>query len=52
MRMAWPTTISGWCMWLFFLFFGLGSIVAALGILLTIAPWLALAYAVLALIGM
>jgi hypothetical protein len=49
MKMALPQTISGWCMWLFFLFFGLGMFVP---ILATIAPWLALAYAVLALIGM
>ena len=52
MNISLPKTISGWCMWLFFLFTGLGTIVSALGILLTIAPWLALAYAVFALIGM
>jgi hypothetical protein len=49
MKISLPQTISGWCMWLFFLFFGLGMWVAILG---TLAPWLALAYAVFALIGM
>ncbi len=52
MKVNMPSSISGWCMWLFFLCFGLGSIVASLGVLLTIAPWLALAYAVLSFIGM
>jgi hypothetical protein len=36
-------------MWLFFLFFGLAPFVAILG---TIAPWLALAYAVLSFLGL
>jgi hypothetical protein len=52
MKMTMPKTISGWCMWLFFLCFGLGTIVSALSVLLVIAPWLALAYAVFAFIGM
>jgi hypothetical protein len=49
MKMAMPKTISAWCMWLFFLFVGLGMFVP---ILATLAPWLALAYAILAFIGM
>jgi hypothetical protein len=49
MKMAMPKTISGWCMWLFFLFVGVGMFVPVLA---TIAPWLALAYAVLSFIGM
>jgi hypothetical protein len=49
MRINMPATISGWCMWLFFLFFGLGMFVP---VLLTIAPWLALAYAVLSFLGL
>ncbi|MEW6086213.1 MAG: hypothetical protein AB1607_16610 [Chloroflexota bacterium] len=49
MKIALPKTISGWCMWLFFLFVGLAPFVAVLG---TLTPWLALAYAVFALIGM
>jgi hypothetical protein len=49
MKMSMPKTISGWCMWLFFLFVGLGMFVP---ILATLAPWLALAYAVLSFIGM
>jgi len=49
MKIVMPQTISGWCMWLFFLCTGLGMFV---GILATVAPWLALAYAILALIGM
>jgi len=36
-------------MWLFFLCTGVGMFVP---VLLTIAPWLALAYAILALIGL
>jgi len=52
MKMNMPSNISGWCMWLFFLCYGLGTAVSALSILLTIAPWLALAYAVLFFIGM
>ena len=38
MKMSLPQTISGWCMWLFFLFVGLGMFVP---ILATLAPWLA-----------
>ena len=49
MNISLPKTISGWCMWLFFLCVGLGGFVPVLA---TIAPWLALAYAVLSLIGM
>jgi len=49
MKVSLPKTISGWCMWLFFLFVGLAPFVAILG---TLAPWLALAYAVFAFIGM
>lgn len=49
MNISLPKTISGWCMWLFFLCFGLAPFVAILG---TLAPWLALAYAVLSIIGM
>jgi hypothetical protein len=49
MNVALPKTVSGWCMWLFFLCFGLAAFVPILG---TIAPWLALAYAVLSLIGL
>jgi len=49
MKISMPQTISGWCMWLFFLFVGLGMFVPVLA---TIAPWLALAYAVLSFLGM
>ena len=49
MKMNMPSNISGWCMWLFFLCTGLGMWV---GILATVAPWLALAYAIFAFIGM
>ncbi len=49
MKISMPKTISGWCMWLFFLFIGLAPFVAILG---TLAPWLALAYAILSLLGM
>jgi len=49
MNMSMPKTISGWCMWLFFLCFGLSPFVAVLA---SITPWLALAYAILSIIGM
>ncbi len=49
MNISLPKTISGWCMWLFFLCTGLAAFVPFLGVLV---PWLALAYAILALIGM
>jgi hypothetical protein len=45
-----PTTISGWCLWLFFLWFGIGSFVT-LPMSATIAGVLALGYAVFALLG-
>lgn len=45
-----PTTISGWCMWLYFLWVGVGAFVA-LPMAATIAGVLALAYAVFALLG-
>jgi hypothetical protein len=48
-----PTTISGWCMWLFFLWYGLGAFIPAL--MASPFPWiggaLALGYAVFALLG-
>ena len=49
MKISMPKTPSGWAMWLFFLFVGLAPFVGALA---AFTPWLALAYAVLALIGM
>ena len=49
MKISLPKNISGWCMWLFFLCFGLSGFVGVLG---TVAPWLALAYAIFAFIGM
>lgn len=51
MKMSLPKTISGWCMWLFFLWFGIGAFVAlpAYG---PISGILALGYAVFAFIGM
>ncbi|MCC6259581.1 MAG: hypothetical protein IT311_01860 [Anaerolineales bacterium] len=49
MNITLPKTISGWCMWLFFLCTGLGAFVP---ILATLAPWLALAYAVLSILGL
>ncbi len=49
MKITMPQSISGWCMWLFFLCTGVGMFVP---FLLAIAPWLALAYAVFFFIGM
>ena len=51
MKMSMPKTISGWCMWLFFLWFGLGAFVA-LPMATVIGGILALGYAVFAFIGM
>jgi uncharacterized membrane protein len=51
MKISMPTTISGWCMWLFFLWFGLGAFVA-LPVYVPIYGILALGYAVFAFIGM
>ena len=53
MKLTMPKTLSGWCMWLFFLVMGL-SLIPAIGGLLPafLAPLFALAYAVLSLIGM
>ncbi|MBE7536451.1 MAG: hypothetical protein HS124_12070 [Anaerolineales bacterium] len=48
--MKMPSTISGWCMWLFFLWFGVGSFVT-LPFAATVSGVLALAYAVFALLG-
>jgi hypothetical protein len=56
--MMMPKTISGWCMWLFFLWFGLAYVLNFFGIaFLMNSPFpligglLALGYAVFALIG-
>ena len=53
MKVTTPKTISGWCLWLFFLVYGL-TIIPAVGGLIPafVAPLLALAYAVLSFIGM
>lgn len=51
MKISLPKTISGWCMWLFFLWFGIGAFVA-LPMSATIAGVLALGYAVFAFLGM
>ena len=51
MKMSLPKTISGWCMWLFFLWTGLSAFVA-LPMAATISGVLALGYAIFALIGM
>jgi len=53
MKVAFPKTISGWCMWLFFLVVGLGVIPVIGGIIPAfVAPVLALGYAIFSLIGM
>ena len=51
MKISMPKTISGWCMWLFFLWTGLGAFVA-LPMAAVIGGVLALGYAVFAFIGM
>lgn len=48
--MSLPKTISGWCLWLFFLWYGVGSFVT-LPLFATIAGVLALGYAIFTLIG-
>jgi hypothetical protein len=53
MKLSMPKTISGWCMWLFFLVVGLGVIPVVGGLIPSfVAPLLALAYAILSLLGM
>ena len=51
MKMNLPKTISGWCMWLFFLWFGLGSFVT-LPFFGVVGGILALGYAVFSFLGM
>ncbi len=51
MKMMMPKTVSGWCMWLYFLWVGIGAFVA-LPMAGVIAGILALAYAVLSFLGM
>ena len=56
MKINLPKTISGWCMWLFFLLFGLFYVLSGVFASMTFMPMLigllALAYAVFAFIGM
>jgi len=52
MNISLPKTISGWCMWLFFLCFGLGYFLSTMTFFGMLAAVFALAYAVFALIGM
>lgn len=53
MKVRTPKTVSGWCMWLFFLVVGLGVIPAVGGLIPAfVAPVLALAYAIFSFIGM
>lgn len=51
--MMMPKTISGWCMWLFFLWFGLGAFVQSLFAppIAYVGGILALGYAVFAFMG-
>lgn len=49
-EMSLPKTISGWCMWLYFLWVGLGAFVA-LPMAGVIGGVLALGYAIFALLG-
>ena len=51
MKMALPTTISGWCMWLFFLYFGIGALWLGLPLYDEVTGTLAIAYAVFAFFG-
>jgi hypothetical protein len=48
--MVLPQTISGWCMWLYFLWVGIGAFVA-LPLFGVIAGILALGYAIASLFG-
>ena len=50
MNISLPKTISGWCMWLYFLWVGLGAFVA-LPMAGIIGGVLALGYAIFALLG-
>ena len=56
MKMTMPKTISGWCMWLFFLLTGLVGVLPGVFASMSFMPMLigllALAYAVLSFFGM
>lgn len=56
MKVMTPKTISGWCMWLFFLLTGLVAVLPSVFASMTFMPILigilALAYAILSLLGM
>ena len=52
MNISLPKTISGWCMWLFFLWFGIGSLRVPLPLFGLITGILALGYAVFSFLGM
>jgi hypothetical protein len=51
MKVSLPKNISGWCMWLFFLWVGLGNLIS-LPLFGLITGILALGYAVFSLLGM
>jgi len=52
MKVSLPKTISGWCMWLFFLWVGLSTFVPFFAGLAIVSGILALGYAVFSFLGM
>jgi hypothetical protein len=55
MKITMPSTISGWCMWLFFLLTGLAAVlpsVFGMSFMPMLIGLLALAYAILSFLGM
>ena len=55
MKISMPQTISGWCMWLFFLLFGLVAVLPGVFASMSFMPMLigllSLAYAILSFLG-
>jgi hypothetical protein len=52
MKISLPKTISGWCMWLFFLWVGLSAFIPFFASLAIVSGILALGYAVFSFLGM
>lgn len=52
MKISLPKTISGWCMWLFFLWVGLSTFIPMMAGLAIVSGILALGYAVFSFLGM
>lgn len=52
MKISLPKNISGWCMWLFFLWMGLSAFIPFFGAYAIVGGIFALGYAVFSFLGM